>query len=71
MWPSGDRRFGWFRPQNHHVGRFPDCASKLGARSVWPDGGDGGHVAPSRSLRRGEAKSRGRRVRPMLLQKVR
>jgi len=34
-----------------------------------PDRGDGGHVAPSRSLCRGEVISRKQRVRPMLFYK--
>ena len=36
---------------------FPVWASKPGASPVWPELRGGGHVAPSRSLRRDEAKS--------------
>ena len=35
---------------------FPVWASKPGASPVWPELRGGGHMAPSRSLRRGEAK---------------
>ena len=35
---------------------FPVWASKPRARLVRPDGGDGGHMAQSRSLHRGEVK---------------
>ena len=39
MWPSGNRRFGWFGPQNHRASRFPCLGLKTrgtsGTGGLW------------------------------------
>nr|TKV93965.1 hypothetical protein SEVIR_9G264800v2 [Setaria viridis] len=54
----GVRGFGCFGPQNHRAGRFAGFGLKIGSEfGAAEQRRVEGRVAPSRSLRRGEAKS--------------